>query len=474
MAYDAKKIYYRFDDYLSRLVLDYEASRQIDEDSERLYHGFPNAPYDESLFEQHNVKRGLRNADGSGVVAGLTRISDVHGYNRIDGRVVPDEGHLSLRGYSIDDLVNHAQAEDRFGYEEVAYLLLTGSLPNTEELEGFCERLRAFRHLSGDYIHEFPLTTPSKSIMNTLARAVLLLYRFDAEPDEISPEHEIDVAMSMIARLPRIAALAHMARVAQREGRAPQIPQPSPDLSTAESVLQVLRGGDDFTHDEAMLLDVMMMLHAEHGGGNNSTFACRVLSSSATDPYSAYAAAIGSLKGPRHGGANAKVVAMHEDIRKHVSNWENEDELAAYLTRILKREAFDGSGLIYGMGHAVYTLSDPRAELCRTYARGLAQKKGLGDEFALIERIENLAPQLMRDVCGITKPICANIDLYTGFIYSMLGIPETLFTPMFSVSRMAGWAAHRMEELFCAHRIIRPGYQSVLDDVTYLPINERQ
>ena len=265
-----------------------------------------------------------------------------------------------------------------------------------------------------------------------------------------------------------------MARVAQREGRMPQIPQPSPDLSTAESVLQVLRGGNDFTHDEAMLLDVMMMLHAEHGGGNNSTFACRVLSSSATDPYSAYAAAIGSLKGPRHGGANAKVVAMHEDIRKHVSNWEDEDELAAYLTRILKREAFDGSGLIYGMGHAVYTLSDPRAELCRTYARSLAQKKGLGDEFALIERIEGLAPQLMHDVCGITKPICANIDLYTGFIYSMLGIPETLFTPMFAVSRMAGWAAHRMEELFCAHRIIRPGYQSVLDDVTYLPINERQ
>ena len=363
---------------------------------------------------------------------------------------------MSLRGYSIDDLVNHAQAEDRFGYEEVAYLLLTGSLPNKEELEGFCERLRAFRHLSGDYIHEFPFTTPSKSIMNTLARAVLLLYRFDAEPDEISPEHEIDVAMSMIARLPCIAALAHMARVAQREGRMPQIPQPSPDLSTAESVLQVLRGGNDFTHDEAMLLDVMMMLHAEHGGGNN------------------YAAAIGSLKGPRHGGANAKVVAMHEDIRKHVSNWENEDELAAYLTRILKREAFDGSGLIYGMGHAVYTLSDPRAELCRTYARSLAQKKGLGDEFALIERIEGLAPQLMRDVCGITKPICANIDLYTGFIYSMLGIPETLFTPMFAVSRMAGWAAHRMEELFCAHRIIRPGYQSVLDDVTYLPIDKRQ
>ncbi len=473
MAYDAKKIYYRFDDYLSRLVLDYEASRQIEPASERLYHGFPNEPYDERLFEEHNVKRGLRNADGSGVVAGLTRISDVHGYNKVDGRVVPDRGRLMLRGYNVEDLVNHAQAEDRFGYEEVAYLLLTGSLPNQDELQGFCDRLIAFRHLSGDYVNEFPLTTPSKSIMNTLARAVLLLYRFDAEPDVISPEHEIDVAMSMIARLPRIAALAHMARVAKTEGRLPRIPQPSPGLSTAEAVLQVLRGGDDFTHDEAMLLDVMLMLHAEHGGGNNSTFACRVLSSSATDPYSAYAAAIGSLKGPRHGGANAKVVDMHEDIRAHVSNWEDEDELAAYLVKILHREAFDGTGLIYGMGHAVYTLSDPRAELCRTYARSLAQAKGLGDEFALIERIEELAPQVMRDELGTTKPICANIDLYTGFIYKMLGVPEDLFTPMFAVARMAGWAAHRMEELFCAHRIIRPAYQSVMNNETYLPLSER-
>lgn len=475
MAYDAKKIYYRFDDYPSRLVLDYEASRQIDEDSERLYHGFPNAPYDESLFEQHNVKRGLRNADGSGVVAGLTRISDVHGYNRIDGRVVPDEGRLSLRGYSIDDLVNHAQAEDRFGYEEVAYLLLTGSLPNKEELEGFCERLRAFRHLSGDYIHEFPLTTPSKSIMNTLARAVLLLYRFDAEPDEISPEHEIDVAMSMIARLPRIAALAHMARVAQREGRMPQIPQPSPDLSTAESVLQVLRGGNDFTHDEAMLLDVMMMLHAEHGGGNNSTFACRVLSSSATDPYSAYAAAIGSLKGPRHGGANAKVVAMHEDIRKHVSNWEDEDELAAYLTRILKHEAFDGSGLIYGMGHAVYTISDPRAKVLKRFARNLAEKTPIWrDRLHLIESIERLTPDVFRHITGKDKPMCANVDLYSGFVYSMLNIPQDLFTPLFATARMVGWCAHRMEEIYTdPGRIIRPAYKAVAPNRPFIPLDDR-
>ena len=472
MAYDAKRIYYRFDDYLSRLVLDYEASRQIDADSEQLYHGFPTESYDENLFVEHNVKRGLRNADGSGVVAGLTRISDVHGYKKVDGRVIPDKGQLRLRGYQIDDLVTNAQREDRFGYEEVAYLLLTGSLPTVNELKGFCERIGAFRHLSGDYLHEFPMTTPSRSIMNTLARAVLLLYRFDAEPDEISPEHEIDVAMAMLARLPRIAAFAHMTRVAKAEGQIPRIPQPDAKLSTAETVLQVLRGGDDFTHDEAMLLDVMLMLHAEHGGGNNSTFACRVLSSSATDPYSAYAAAIGSLKGPRHGGANAKVAEMHQDIREHVARWDNDDEVASYLEKILDKEAFDHTGLIYGMGHAVYTLSDPRAELCRKYARKLADAKGVGDEFSLIERIERLAPEVMRDH-GFTKPICANIDLYTGFIYQMLGIPDDLFTPMFAVARMAGWSAHRMEELFCAHRIIRPAYNPIMNDETYVPLSER-
>ena len=472
MAYDAKKIYYRFDDNLSRLVLDYDASRQICPESERLYHGFPTEPYDEELFRRHNVKRGLRNANGSGVVAGLTRISDVHGYNKEGDTIVPDQGKLRLRGYDIADLVNNAQAEDRFGYEEVAYLLITGSLPTTSELKSFRDRLSAFRHLSGDYVQEFPMSTVSSSIMNVLARAVLLLYAFDANPDEISPEHEIDVAMSMLARLPRIAAFAHTASVAHTRGLAVHVPQPTRGLSTAETILHTLRSGDDYTHDEAMLLDVMLMLHAEHGGGNNSTFACRVLSSSATDPYSAYAAAIGSLKGPRHGGANAKVVKMHEDIRKHVQNWENDDEVAAYLDRILNKDAFDGSGLIYGMGHAVYTLSDPRAVTCKRYAKKLAEEKGLGAEFELIERVERLAPQVMRDH-GLKKPICANIDLYTGFIYSMLDIPETLFTPLFAVSRMAGWSAHRMEELFCAHRIIRPAYKPVMTDEPYIPLADR-
>ena len=331
MAYTTQNIYYRFDDALSRLVIDYEASRQVSPESERLYHGAPSEPYDESLYKEHNVKRGLRNADGSGVVAGLTRICDVHGYNIVDGKLVPDEGKLTLRGYSIEDLIASAQDEDRFGYEEVAYLLITGALPNADELADFQARLGAYRHISEGYVAQFPITTVSSSIMNVLMRAVLLLYAFDAEPDNISPEHEIDVAVSMLSRLPRIAAMAHALAIARQQGRRALIPTPDPKLSTAETILQVLRGDDNFTHGEAMLLDVMLMLHAEHGGGNNSTFACRVLSSSATDAYSAYASAIGSLKGPRHGGANAKVVHMHEDIRSHVKNWDNDDEVAAYL-----------------------------------------------------------------------------------------------------------------------------------------------
>lgn len=475
MAYDAQKIFYRFDDHLSRLVLDYEASRQIDEDSEQLYHGLTNEPYDEGLFEQYNVKRGLRNKNGSGVVAGLTRISSVHGYNKVDGKVVPDKGRLRLRGYDIADLVDNAQRENRFGYEEVAYLLITGELPTRDELTAFRDRLSAFRHLSADYVREFPIATLAPNLMNVLQRATLLLYAFDSAPDLITPEHEIDVAISMLARLPRIAALAQAARIAKMQGTQLTIPTPERQLSTAETILQVLRGGDFFTHDEAMLLDVLLMLHAEHGGGNNSTFACRVLSSSATDPYSAYSAAIGSLKGPRHGGANAMVVAMHEDIQKNVQDWTNEDEIAAYLAKILNKEAFDGTGLIYGLGHAVYTLSDPRAELCRHYARHLAEQKGLAEEFQLIERVEKLGPEVMRDVRGLSKPICANIDMYTGFIYKMLGVPDTLVTPLFAVARMAGWSAHRMEELFCAHRIIRPAYQSVMPERAegYVPIDKR-
>ena len=473
MAYDAQKIYYRFDEHLSRLVLDYDASRQIDDDSRRLYQELPPSEYDEDLFSKYKVKRGLRNRDGSGVVAGLTRISNVHGYNKVDGVAYPDEGVLTLRGYNIDDLITNAEKEDRFGFEEVAYLLITGALPTQGELDDFCNRIGAFRHISTEYLAEFPITTVSSSIMNVLQRSVLLLYAFDSDPDNTSPEHEIDVALSLLARLPRIAAYAYRSHEAQKTGDTARIPTPDSSLSTAETILTILRDGNDYTHEEAKMLDVMLMLHAEHGGGNNSTFTCRVLSSSGTDAYSAYAAAIGSLKGPLHGGANQKVTAMHKDIQEHVQNWDNDDELADYLTKILNKEAFDKKGLIYGMGHAVYTLSDPRAVICKRYAESLAEEKGFGDEFHLIESIERLTPELMRDVRGTTKPICANIDLYSGFIYKMLGVPETLCTPLFAVARTAGWAAHRMEELYGARRIIRPAYVSIMDNSDYVPIAER-
>lgn len=456
-----------------RLTVNFAETRSITPSTKRLYDGAAMVPYNEALFREHDVKRGLRNADGSGVVAGLTRISDVHGYNKVDGVLVPDEGKLTICGYDIEDLVTHAQEEQRFGYEEIVFLLLTGELPRQDELDALRERVASMRMLPKGYVSEFPISTKSKSIMNVLSRAVLLLYAFDETPDDISPAHEVDVALSLLARLPRIAAIAHTTRQAELEGRRAHVPRPVDSYSMAETILQILREGDDFTHDEAMLLDVMLMLHAEHGGGNNSTFACRVLSSSATDAYSAYSAAIGSLKGPRHGGANSKVTAMHADIREHVRRWDDDGEVAGYLMKILNREAFDGSGLIYGMGHAVYTLSDPRAKLCRRYARKLAEEKGLGEEFALIERIERLAPQVMRDVRGTDKPICANIDLYTGFIYNMLGVPEDLYTPLFAVARMAGWAAHRMEEIYGANRIIRPAYNSVMTYEPYVPLAER-
>ena len=473
MAYDAKKIYYRFDDHLSRLVLDYEASRQISPESENLYHGLPTDPYDEDLFVEHNVKRGLRNADGSGVVAGLTRISDVHGYNKVDGKVVPDQGKLTLRGYSIEDLVNNAQAENRYGYEEVAYLLITGSLPTKEELDGFCGRLGAFRHLSDEYVREFPMTTVSSSIMNVLQRAVLLLYAFDAEPDAITPEHEIDVAISMLARLPRIAAFAHMASVAKRHGSEMHVPHPTPGLSTAETILQVLRGGMAFTHDEAMLLDVMLMLHAEHGGGNNSSFTTHVVTSSGTDTYSTIAAALGSLKGPKHGGANVKVVRMFDDMKQHLTDWKDEEAVSNYLRKLLNKQAFDKAGLIYGMGHAVYSLSDPRADIFRAFVKSLAQEKGKLDEYELYSSVERLAPKVIAQERRIYKGVAANVDFYSGFVYSMLDLPHELYTPIFASSRIAGWSAHRLEELASGGKIIRPAYKCVQPEMPYVPLNQR-
>ena len=442
--------------------------------SDGLYDGFSQVDrLPEELYREYDVKRGLRNADGSGVLVGLTKISNVHGYNKVDGAVVPDEGDLVIRGYHLDDLVGQTHGAGRFGYEEIAYLLISGRLPNAAELADFNARIDSRRELPTGYLSLFPRTTESSSIMNVLARSTLLLYAFDENPDDTGAQHEVDVALSLLARLPRIAAIAHEASVSARDGEKLLVPPVRQGYSMAETVLDVLRGAEGFKREEAMMLDVMLMLHAEHGGGNNSTFTCRVLSSSGTDAYSCYAAAMGSLKGPKHGGANAKVGAMIEDVASHVSRWDDEDELASYLERVAAGEAFDHTGLVYGMGHAVYTKSDPRARLVKRYARKLAATKGCEDKLALIEGIERLSPDIVRAARGTSKPICANIDLYTGFVYSMLGIPADLYTPIFAMARLAGWTAHRMEELYGSGRIIRPAYNSVIESREYEPLERR-
>lgn len=442
--------------------------------SDQLYEGMQRVDrVPDELYDRYDVKRGLRNADGSGVLVGLTTISDVHGYNKVDGRIEPDRGDLKYRGYSIADLVAGTHGEDRFGYEEVSYLLLSGKLPTVAQLADFEARIGSRRQLPEGYLDIFPRTTYAHSIMNVLQRATLLLYAFDRDPDDASPEHEIDVALSLLGRWPRVASVAHQAYVAATDGVRLRVPPAREGYTMAETVLNVLRGDEGFSREEAMMLDVMLMLHAEHGGGNNSSFTCRVLSSSGTDAYSAYAAAIGSLKGPRHGGANYKAGEMIDDVAEHVRDWSSDTEVADYLTQILNRQAFDRTGLIYGLGHAVYTVTDPRAEVVRHYARALAERKGQLDKLELIGCVERLGPQLMRDVRGITKPISTNIDLYTGFVYAMLGIPRDLYTPIFALARMSGWAAHRMEELYGPARIIRPAYNSYMTDQSYVPLAER-
>jgi citrate synthase len=442
--------------------------------SDQLYEGVvAQDQLPQELYEQYHVKRGLRNKDGSGVPAGLTRISNVHGYNKVDGVVVPDEGDLIYRGYPIGELVGHAQAEGRFGYEEVSYLLITGSLPNRFELGDFMARMDARRQLPIGYLSLFPRTTASSSIMNVLQRATLLLYAFDETPDDTSPQHEIDVAISLLARLPRIAAVAHAAYRSEADQTTLRIPPVTEGLSVAQTILDVLRPDGGYTREEALALDVMLMLHAEHGGGNNSTFTTRVLSSSGTDAYSAYAGAMGSLKGPKHGGANRKVGDMVDDIAAHVGEDPSDAAVEAYLTRIARKEAFDRTGLIYGLGHAVYTISDPRAQIIKEIARGLATSTGNLERMALLESIERTGPAVVAAARGTQKPICANVDLYAGFVYRMLGIAEELHTPIFAIARLSGWVAHRLEELYGAARIIRPAYASVLPPREYVPLKDR-
>ena len=443
-------------------------------DINSLYEAYTaNNKIDPKYYEKFNVKRGLRNPDGSGVMAGVTNICNVHGYVINEGEKSPDEGKLVFRGYNINDLVSNVVAENRFGYEEIAYLLLGGKLPTEHQLENFRELLDNNRELPEGFFEDMILKAPSKNIMNKMSRAVLALYSYDDVPDNTEVKHEVDTAVSIIAKMPVIMVSAYHVKQRYYNHKSMFMHPLIPGQSTAETILSMLRPDRQFTDEEAKLLDVMLMLHAEHGGGNNSTFTCRVLTSSGTDPYAAYSAAIGSLKGPRHGGANHKVIQMHQYIKDNVKNWDDEGEVADFLRKILRKEAGDGTGLIYGMGHAVYTLSDPRAVILKQNAAKMAIGSEFEAEYRLLEMIERLTPELFKEVKGDEKKMCANVDMYSGFVYKMLGIPEDLFTPLFAVSRMAGWCAHRFKESMTGKRIIRPAYKSVSKEKAYIPLNNR-
>ncbi len=440
-----------------------------------LFENFDKVNYiDPSSYERFNVKRGLRNADGTGVVAGMTNISNVHGYVISDGEKLADEGSLRFRGYDIYDLLGDESSDRRFSYEEIAYLLLMGDLPTKEQLTAFIEVIDAQRDLPDGFTASAIMSNMSPNIMNVLARSVLLLYGHDENAESRTPEHEVFTALSLISRLPRIMVLSYYAQRSRYHGESMIIHPFLEGQSTAETILSMLRPDRQFTQDEARMLDIMMCVHAEHGGGNNSTFTARVLSSADTDPYSTYAAAIGSLKGYRHGGANHKVIAMQKEFKENVANWENDDEVAAYLAKIVKKQAYDKTGLVYGMGHAVYTKSDPRAVVCKRFAEKLARGTEYEAEFNLLKAIERLAPEVILREKGTTKDMCANVDMYSGFVYSMMGIPEDLFTPLFACARMAGWTAHRFEEIASGKRIIRPAYKNTYAKRReYKPLEER-
>lgn len=429
---------------------------------------------DASKYKKYDVKRGLRNDDGTGVLAGLTGISNVHGYVMSDGEKVADTGELRLRGYDLYDLLGVDAKDRRFNYEEVSYLLLMGELPTQQQLDDYIAAIDAQRELPDGFTASMIMRDTPPDIMNVLARTVMLLYAYDTHAEDRSAQHEISTAISLISRLPRIMVLTYYAMRARYSNDSMIMHRFIPGQSTAETILSMLRPDRQFRPEEARMLDIMLCLHAEHGGGNNSTFTTHVLTSADTDAYSTYAAAIGSLKGRKHGGANHQVIAMQKEIKENVANWDNDDEVAAYLAKIVKKQAYDKSGLVYGMGHAVYTLSDPRAVICKRFAEKLAVGTEYEAEFRLLEKIERLAPEVILNEKGTHKDMCANVDMYSGFVYSMLGIPEDLFTPLFACARMSGWAAHRFEEIVSGKRIIRPAYKSIYSKKrAYTPMEER-
>jgi citrate synthase len=432
---------------------------------------------DTELFEKYDVKRGLRNADGSGVLVGLTKVGEVVGYKKEGDKVVAVPGRLLYRGINIEDIVEGFQKDGRHGFDETVFLLLSGHLPNKEQLKVFSEYLAALRSLPDDFTKDMILSMKGKDVLNILARSVLGLYTLDEKPDSIALDNMIKQSLNLIAKFPTIVAYSYQALRHLYKGKTLSIRHPQPQMTTAENFLYLIKGDcNGFSKLEADLLDLLLVLHAEHGGGNNSTFTMRVTSSSETDIYSSITSAIGSLKGPLHGGANVRVLEMMEDMKIHVKNWKDEEEVKAHLLKILNKKANDLSGKIYGIGHAVYTISDPRAAILKAKARELAIEKGRLDEFELYSMVERLTPEVFRVFKGekSTKVVCINVDFYSGFVYSCLDISKELYTPLFAIGRVSGWCTHRIEELtFSAKRIIRPAFKNVIDKQEYIPISSR-
>ena len=432
-----------------------------------------NSKMDVSLYGKYDVKRGLRDINGKGVLAGLTQVSNIVSSKTIDGKSVPCDGELYYRVINIRYLTNGFLKENRFGFEETTYLLLFGVLPTEEQLKDFCKILGNQRSLPRNFVRDVIMKAPSKDMMNTLSRSVLTLYSYDSNPEDISLPNVLRQCINLISIFPMLSVYGYQAHRHYNQNKSLYIHNPKKELSTAENILRMLRSDKKYTPLEAKILDLALVLHMEHGGGNNSTFTTHVVSSSGTDTYSAIAAALGSLKGPKHGGANIKVVSMFDDMKKHVHDWKDEEEVSAYLRKLLHKEAFDKRGLIYGMGHAVYSISDPRARIFKQFVKQLADEKGRQKDYRLYEMVERLAPVIIAEERHIYKGVSANVDFYSGFVYSMLELPLELYTPMFAIARIVGWSAHRMEELINTDKIIRPAYKNVLEEQAYIALEER-
>lgn len=429
---------------------------------------------DTELFTKYDVKRGLRDLNGKGVLAGLTNISDVRAKKIVDGVEVPAHGRLFYRGYDVKDLVTGFTKDNRFGFEEVTYLLLFNKLPDEKELADFRILLSKYRSLPTSFVRDIIMKAPSSDMMNTLARSVLTLYSYDDRADDVSLPNVLRQCLQLISLFPLLSIYGYQAYCHYHDGKSLYIHQPDPKLSTAENILRILRPDSSYTPLEAKLLDVALVLHMEHGGGNNSSFTTHVVTSSLTDTYSVISAAIGSLKGPRHGGANIKVVQMFDEMKQEVKDWTDEEEVSNYLRRLLHKDAFDHAGLIYGVGHAIYSKSDPRAVILKSFVEKLSVEKGLEKEFALYSLVERLAPEVISDERQMYKGVSINVDFYSGFVYHMLGLPLELYTPIFAIARISGWSAHRMEELANNGKIIRPAYKPIGEDRTYIAMNDRR